>query len=254
MKRLFTLCASAVIASLIASTPASAQNVEVQLNICDDIKHVLKALNVRDEGQNRDVFYFETEGMNLFQNGVVVRLRLEDKKIKLTVKMELFSAAVFRELMKDPENDCEIDLHGTTRKMSCKFDYKLDNRAYHQLITGQARLSQFIGPRALTSLQRYTRAYEYLDQTLLLETKGGYYWKLALPQESEPLDIEYRVLGKDYVQAEISNRVPLGYEASRQAGLTAWMQQLGIKMCPSQDARTGDALHYLLTHGQGRRL
>jgi hypothetical protein len=59
---------------------------EVQINLCGEPGQIAKALAMRADSRRREVWYFDTRTLALFDRGAVFRLRVGDGPAELTLK------------------------------------------------------------------------------------------------------------------------------------------------------------------------
>jgi len=107
----FAWCAGANVA--FAAAPPPAGKAEVQINVCAEPAHVVKALDLRADSRVREVWYFDTPDRTLFARGVVFRLRQDEGAAELTLKVARQDcAALPAGLLPRDEGKCEFDWHG----------------------------------------------------------------------------------------------------------------------------------------------
>jgi hypothetical protein len=223
--------------------PESAR-VEVQISLCDDPDHIVRALDLRTSGAAFETWLFDDTRLTLFGRGVRFRLRVGARDAELTLKAATDDCTALRggHIPAD-QGKCEYDLHGERIGSAVSLRRTFDANTAHELLAGRLALSEALSPAQV----------RYLDETLHL-------W--PLPGDIRPLgpikvqsyrthggtrydvDISYLPDRERYV--EISRKVAYAQAAPSHAALDKVLADAGVAACTDQSAQAGNKLRSLL--------
>ncbi len=104
----------------------SLKQVELQWNICDDPVKVLKVLQFQEQKQSqREVFFYDTEALELLDQDVVIRFRKSQQKngeLKLERTIKFRNIEIKRipwKVLDQADSKCEWDIHVNLERLSC---------------------------------------------------------------------------------------------------------------------------------------
>ncbi|MCU0806087.1 MAG: hypothetical protein MUF79_13535 [Burkholderiales bacterium] len=209
---------------------------EVQINLCSDVKEIVRALQLRPAGAPREVWYFETPTRELFERGIVVRLRLRDRGGDLTLKVaDQDCRRVDPALLRQAGGKCEFDLHGADFRGAVSLGRDLDWTTTKALLEARLPLSE-----ALSTVQiGYLR-----DRTTAWPLPAG-----IAPRGPVRVDA-YRPEGKRYVvevwrlpggqrYAELSQKSTDADAPRLRAALESELARAGVARCSDQSSQAG---------------
>jgi len=221
---------------------------EVQINLCSEPGQIISALQlVRKKARPREVWYFDTAGLDLFRRGILFRLRSMGRKHELTLKVENQECArVNPELLPAGLAKCEYDLRGAQSVGAMSISRILDERQARGLLEGQSVLADLLSPAQV----RYLR-------------EGAAVWPLppglkrlgparieTYHRKGQSFDVELWQLPSGRRYAEISQKSSLEAARHVQSDLEDLLTRNRVKLCPDQGPQAGGRLEDLL----GRRL
>lgn len=238
--------ASATIVALagspaVAAPPASAP-VEVQINVCGDPAAVVDALAPHVEPQRRDVWYFDTRSLILFERGAVLRLRLGSDGAELTLKAARQDCALLpRELLPRGEGKCELDLHGDALHGAASLSRRLRADEAAALTAGRTGLSDVLSAAQIRFLRERLQAWPLPPDVVLLGpvTLRGY----RAPKERHALEVWTLPDGSSTL--EISQKTDVAGAARVHEALLARLARAGVSACADQSSRAEDKLRLL---------
>jgi hypothetical protein len=234
------LAAAAVLEA--CATAAFGQPAEVQINLCSEPGAIIKGLDLRADDRLREAWYFETAGLALFQRGIVLRLRLADRKPELTLKVAGQDCArVDPALLPRGEGKCEYDLHGADFKGAVSLSRRLDEAAVRELLDGRTPVGKVLSEAQIRYLRErlsawplppdvaplgpvHVRAYRPPDRRFIVEM-----WQL--PD------------GERYV--EISLKTQFEEAERRRSELETALARAGVAVCADQSSQAGAKLRVL---------
>lgn len=233
-----------------ASAFATAENpgapgarIELQVSLCDEPDHIIRALGLRPSGEPLEIWLFDGPALALFERGVRFRLRVGARDAELTLKAATGDCTSLRADALADQGKCEYDVHGERISSAVSLRHNLDSSIAHELVAGRTALPQTLSPVQI----------RYLDETLHL-------WPLA--KDTRPLgpieaqsystsssprydvDISRLPDGERYV--EISRKVPYAQAARSLVALTKALAVAGVTACADQSAQAVNKLRSLL--------
>lgn len=210
---------------------------EVQMNLCSASREIVRALHLRPAGAPLEVWYFETAGRDMFESGVVLRLRRTEKGGDLTMKVaDQDCRSLDPALLQEGKGKCEFDLHGADFKGAVSLTRRLDQAATKSLLDGRLPLSEALSPAQVGYLREKTSAWP-LPAGI---APRGPVWIDAYRAEGKGYLVEMWRLpgGQRYV--EISQKTAYADALRLRAALEAELAPAGVALCPDQASQAGN--------------
>lgn len=153
MKYVFALCISILNFTAAADSDRAA---DLQYSICDEPHIVRDALELKKgDSDERAVYLFETAKLDLFDHGLQIRLRMTDKKSRISIKRFDLSETEFLREQSQKDVKCEMDVHGKGQNhvLSCSIDSKVATDDTKRLIAGEIGLADVFDDAQQTFLK-----------------------------------------------------------------------------------------------------
>jgi len=106
-----------------------AWNSELQWNLCEmSLREAKNKLDGTEQSEKtRKTYFYDTENLDLYYNGVVIRERQTKKKIKRTVKVDVDSKKRIPDRWKNVTGfKCEFDVHSTQSSLTCSLEIEIE--------------------------------------------------------------------------------------------------------------------------------
>jgi hypothetical protein len=217
---------------------------EVQINLCSEPREIARRLELTSASANPvEAWYFDSVGLDLWQQGLLFRLRIKANQSELTLKAKRQDCAhLAAGLLPEAQGKCEYDLHGSSLEGAVSLNAVLDDAKVRGLLDGRIRLEE-----ALSAAQiRFLR-------------EGVHAW--PLPRDLEPLGPAriqaYRHPGRPFVVevwrlpsgrqfVEISAKSAFDGALRVQGELQHTLEQAGVQACADQSSQARAKLDALL--------
>jgi hypothetical protein len=222
--------------------PESAR-VEVQVSLCDDPEHIVRALDLRTTGAAFETWLFDDTLLTLFGRGVRFRLRVQARDAELTLKAAIDDCTSLQAgQVPTDQGKCEYDLHGEHIGGAVSLRHNFDANTAHDLLTGKLALSQALSPAQV----------RYLETLQLWPLPGGIRPLGPINVQSYrthggthyDVDISFLPHGERYV--EISRKVAYAQSKPSRAALDKALDDAGVAECTDQSAQAVNKLRSLL--------
>jgi hypothetical protein len=223
-------------------TPAA----EVQINLCGEPADIVGRLRLAPDGRPREVWYFDTPSLTLFDHGAVVRLRVDlatgEGGGELTLKAANQDCARIDPALVPPrEGKCEYDVHGDSVKGAVSLSQRLGRGTVLALLAGQVSLADVLSPaqaRLLTDgmgVRSVPRDVVRLGPANLASYRA--------PGKRYTVDVWQLPRDKRYV--EISQKTGRGEAADVQRQLEKRLRNAGVTACADQSSQAESKLRWL---------
>lgn len=128
---------------------------EIQFSLCPaDFEKTVAHLEISDvEVKERTTYFFDTKDGFFHRQGIILRLRVTDKKSSLTVKVRNVShSEVPVGLRNDEDLKCEYDVHLVRETPSCSLGHQLKMTDMAALIGSPQHLWELLSPAQVALL------------------------------------------------------------------------------------------------------
>lgn len=212
----------------------SVSNVELQWVLCEkSASQFFEKIQVKDVlSQKRNVYYFETPSLDLFQKGAILRSRETRNVVKTVAKFNYSSESEINwDLIHGQDAKCEWDSYvGSPEKIGCSIKSSSD---------------------ASSNSRWYSLAQEkFLSHETQIDFENLNIKKWGPAQSEEwvwdDLVLESVIGPNYYLSLELSTRVPLADKTLTQERIQTWLLQKNVKLCPQQMGHTGQLLKALM--------
>ncbi len=213
----------------------------------DVVRAALDAADV--EAEQREIYFFDTPKLDLFEAGVVLRARLvrggaDDSTVKLRpVVPEQLSSA----WKKTDGFEVELDAVGADAICSAKLSVDQDRGEIQEVATGQRAIRKLFSRSQEELLEQHGPSGIAWDNLAVLGPVDVRKW------EVRPKDLDYEVTVEEWVLPDDSDLVELsvkaepGDAAKANAAFVEFMRGRGIDTEGEQQTKTRSALHYFTT-------
>lgn len=136
-----------------SSCPEAAQHVraEVQVKVCSTPQQAIAALGLKPAKRPQmRVWLFDTPAFALQQQGVLVRMRDDGRRIELTTKARVRSCAQIDQRALGRQGKCETDLHGDHVQDAVSISSRPKSHQATALLKAEAEYAGTLLPRLLT--------------------------------------------------------------------------------------------------------
>jgi hypothetical protein len=230
-----------------ASSPVgTAAITEVKLIIAEgDLAraHTVLALDPDHASERRDVWFYDTRALSLFDHGVVLRARkVSDGADDSTVKLRPYHAsAVASSWFENDDFKCEIDRTGTRAVESCSLGSTPHKGEIDDVARGDRDVDKLFDDDQERFLGTYATgiAVPWTDLVPLGPIASTVWKRDAVTLEEWTLPSGARWL-------EASVKVPTPSAPSADARLHAWLTGYGLHESTAQDTKTRTALQSLV--------
>ena len=101
--------------------------VEIQIGVCDEPEHIVRALDLKPRGAPVETWLFDDAGLALFGRGLRLRLRLSERDAELTLKAAIADCKSLSVAhVPADQGKCEYDVHGTIINSAVSLRRSLD--------------------------------------------------------------------------------------------------------------------------------
>jgi len=211
----------------------AAPRAEVQINVCSTPDHIVGALGL-GAASLTEVWYFDDRSLDLFQRGLVFRLRITGGKPELTMKVaDQDCAIVPGALIPRPDGKCEYDLHGNDLRGAVSISTPLDYGTGGEMIAGHLALAQLLSDAQRRYLKEAVHLWPLTEST---EPLGPVYVDAYRGQEKRFVVESWRLpSGQRF--AEISRKVALRDAWRTRAELMNELAGSGVRACENQSSQ-----------------
>jgi hypothetical protein len=240
------LAAAAGSGSAAAADPpprASPAQVEVQVTLCAPPEDIVRALDLRKSGPALQVWLFDDEALSLYGRGLRFRLRMDGKRVELTLKVaDQDCAQIAAGLVPPGEGKCEYDLHGSKLAGAVSLATDLDAERALRLREGRAPLAQSLSGAQSRYLREAVRVWPLPEGLRAL----GPIEVLRYRSADNRYDVDVSRLPGGERYAEIARKVARADVEREHAALRAELVRAGVAACADQSAQAADKLRALL--------
>ncbi|OFZ84268.1 MAG: hypothetical protein A2603_15135 [Bdellovibrionales bacterium RIFOXYD1_FULL_55_31] len=239
--------AHSILLLLSLSASAYAGIVELHLSICEPSKaRAVAKLGLPDRrGETRDVSYFDTRNLELYSNGLVLRLRVTKKKTQFTVKIQgLTQDWVSDAFLALPGFKCERDRYGGRISESCSLNSSPSAEDVAAALN-EARVERLFSREQIEFVQQYYRVPLDLSSVKVLGPVPSQYWKFDANHFDDVLTLEHWTVGPDFEIVELSTRADAQDADRVYDELRAYALEKDLRICQEQSSKTRSTLEYL---------
>jgi hypothetical protein len=222
--------------------PPSKAWAEVQINLCGEPGEIAKALAMRADSRRREVWYFDTRTLALFDRGAVFRLRVGDGPAELTLKAARQDCATLPPaLLLRGEGKCEYDLHGDALHGAVSLSRPLPADETVSLLAGRTTLAATLGEAQIRFLRELLKVWPLPEGVTPIGpvTLDGY----RSAQGRHVLEAWNLPSGAVFV--EISQKARVANASRVHDELLARLDRAGVSLCTDQSSRADDKLRLL---------
>jgi hypothetical protein len=211
---------------------------ELQWVVCEPTAaKLLKKVNADPESPKlRDVYYTETQNLDIYNHGAVIRTRVskgENKKIKTAAKVNYEKEVqVPWRYLSDKEYKCEKDQYASKEKIGCS------------LYSHPSDLTNVDSIDQQEFIQRES-GFQQWDKSVLLGPAQSYEWSWQDESLNLALVLEKVQVSKYYFNLELSVRVDINKSKQTFDRIQNWLVAHQVNLCPVQKGRTGELLKVL---------
>ena len=218
-----------------ASFPA-----EVQVNLCSEPQEIIQALQLKRKGVNlREAWYFDTAKLDLFMSGVLVRLRISDKKSELTLKFAHQNCPeISLEFLPADQAKCEYDLHGEKLEGAVSISRSLETQQVDDLLNGSTALVDHLSPVQVRYLREGVDVWPLPSGLKLLGPGTIDTYK----NKNHPFTVEIWQLQSGLRTVEISQKSTVADARSVEVHLKEILASSQVKICEDQGSQAGRKL------------
>jgi hypothetical protein len=229
----------------ILSKGADVDGVEIKVTLDPSrVAALLAALGAEDAlGAKRDVWFYDTRGLRLFETGVILRARVKGDKADATAKVRPFERtrvdASWWELR---GFKCEEDRIGERRVPSCSITGDRSGAQVLSVASGEQPIAGlFSSDQARFVSDAGAGSLSWTD-VAALGPIHTIVWKVRTRLFEEPLVAEAWRLNDGEDVLELSLKTVAADADQRTRALEAYLQGLGFEAQPLQEAKTRRAL------------
>jgi hypothetical protein len=250
MKYFMTLVAMLLLNISNINKATAAEYTEVHVDLChSDEQDLLSKLDLSFEKRVfRNIAYFDTKNLNLFNSNLILRIRSSAEEHSLTVKIRnLKREQVDSKWLNSSDFKCESDLYFNKNTSSCSLSLNLTSTMIDDVFIGKTSIGSALPSSAVELIHDYIDLSFPIDQAQIAGPSSTYYWSWINSEFSKKLSLEIWTLGEKKIQ-EISTRVPVELADSGYKKLAAFLSEKGIAICDTdqQESKTKEALLYYL--------
>jgi hypothetical protein len=223
---------------------ASVPLAEVQLSLCGEVDHIIRALALVPRSAPTTVWLFDDDALTLFERGVRLRLRITGKRSELTLKVaDQDCARLDPALVPAADGKCEYDVHGSEMKGAVSLTRRLDARTRADLVARRIPPADALGPAQVRFLREVARLWPLpagvrplgpIALSSYRTQSGGY-----------DVDVSRMPAGERYV--EISRKQPVKDAPALGRAMADDVGRAGVEICPDQSAQAVNKLRSLRT-------
>lgn len=245
MKYIFALAALLLGSQSFA---ANERGADLQYYLCDKPHVVRDALDLKkSDADERDVYLFETAKLTIFDHGLQIRLRVKNKKARLSIKRFDLSEAEFAREEAQNEGKCELDVHGKgqIRILSCSSDAKISHEDAEKLIDGKLKLNEALDKTQAQILKDAAVDITRLELKVLgpIQSRA---WDFQLPEIDDGLALEQQKLPDGTRYIEFSVKTKAARLSNEIAAAERVLAAKGLSLCPDQTGQREGKLRALL--------
>jgi len=188
--------------------------------------------------------FFDTEALQLFKAGVILRIRLHrDAKDSLTLKLRDFDSSLIRpELLSQSRFRLKINRTGAHQTQIAKVETRTSNGRLKQVVQGKKKIQQALNPVQKQLFRQYMGSVEILDQLKLFSVVEARIWKWYDKTFPYRLTLEQWFLPSQKPLLELSIKVTPAQAEIAQKQLHKWLERQGIVYDLSKSSKTAICL------------
>lgn len=231
--------------SVAAETDGS--RIDLQINFRGDKKEVKQALNLKsNEASDRQVYLFENKKLEMYWNGIQIRLRIENGEYELGVKRWNISDEEFAHFESELMGRCEQDIHGPVITPACVIKILLDPKIAKKLLAGEVNLLSVLSREQLAILiHGPLPSPETLRSLLTLGPIQSEAWAWKKGGRKYSLDIQ-TVAGVSEPFMELSVKTEDEDPEDLHDEIVEWLEEKGLEVPYDQSGRRIEKLKALL--------
>ena len=230
-----------------ADTTDPGGNVEVKVTLrSDQVAAAVKAFKLKSgSASSRDVWFYDTAGLELYGRGVLLRSRkVKDAPDDSTVKLRpLAPSEVAPSRFAQAGFKCESDRTGTKTVPSCSLTVKQDQGEIDDVAEGKRTVDKLFSPEQEAFAARGGDV-PWADLTALGPVQASV-WKVKVKGLSAHVTFEQWVIPGGPTVLEASMRVPANGADAAAAELAALLVRKGFDASSTQETKTQAAFSAL---------
>ncbi len=217
--------------------------ITVKSNQIDKARAGLKL--VASQAERREVFFYDTHELALFERGVILRARKKlGAKDDSTVKLRPLTAGeVEKSWFAMDGFKCEVDSFGNKSVESCSLTSPQDSGEIDEVRAGGRAIKKLYAATQELFLADYaeTPAWNELE---VLGPVAVQAWQLHRSEVASDVNVELWTLPDGARVLEVSTRASVKAATARLAELTALLKKLGLDASGAQETKTKAALTF----------
>jgi hypothetical protein len=231
-------------ANLVGARPVQ---VEVKLTLrSEDIDLAHEQLDLdADDAEERDVFFFDTPELTLFDDGVILRARnIHETDDDSTVKIRPLDAAQVDASWFELDGfKCEIDRTPAASVPSCSLSVDQEEDEIEQTVDGERPIDKLFSSEQEDFLAEWDAAPDW-EHLAVLGPVDASVWKLKPKKLGRSITVERWALPDETRILEISARAAEPDADELETKLTDYLYGLGLEVDADGETKTRAALSY----------
>ncbi|NUO47860.1 MAG: hypothetical protein HOV80_03280, partial [Polyangiaceae bacterium] len=228
---------------------AAPVQVEVKVTVrAEDIDLAGERFELAADGaEERDIYFFDTPALELFDDGVILRARnVHDDVDDTTVKIRPLSAAsVARSWFKKSGFKCEIDQTSTKSVESCSYTLEQGEDEIDDAAKGERAIEKLFTSEQEDFLAKYAPSGPVdWSELRMLGPVAASVWKLEPEKLGTKMTVELWTLPNGERVLEVSARAPQEDADELTEDLEAYVSELGLVADPNGTTKTRTVLEY----------
>lgn len=225
-----------------APEPNAGAQIELQIGVCESPEAVVRALAATQDGAPREVWFFDTSALVLYERGVRLRLRVERGRGELTLKVANQDCArVAPDLVPGGEGKCEYDRHGERIAGAVSLERKIDVKTTRRLAKGTESVARALSPAQVRYLREIVGAWPLPADVRALGPAA--LRRYRTPDRRYDVDVLTLPPGGGHV--EVSRKVLLADGERAHVEMQADLARAGVPACAEQAAQSMNTLRTL---------
>jgi len=238
VKRTFTVFFSAF-GLLMSALPCGGQQVaqqsseimEVKVDVAEtDISIALANLQLKtDAATVREIYFFDTQQLDLFHRNIILRARKDEKKGDFVVKVRpIDSSTIDPHWFSEPGFKCSIDVTTSDSKEQCVVKEKVAAEDIDNVADGAQTIADLLTKRQRTFAQSYGFTDDLIANTATIGPMTSSEWDISADNDDD-MSAELWVLPQGQRFLELSTKVELGEDVKALAHLRQLLKKLNIR-------------------------
>jgi hypothetical protein len=225
--------------------------VDVHLTLCAPTTQTLRKFDLNEsDAKSREVWFFDTKNLDLFEQGLNIRARQKEDadKAEITVKLRpIDSANIADSWFENSDFKCETDDFGATSQGACSLNAKIKGSDFSdQLKAPDLRdllsdsQEKFISESLAVNFSR--------KDVLALGPVADQVWDFKNPRFPNGVSLEFWNVKGMTSMIELKSSTDAKSASSIHAALVSLAQENGLALCADQSGKAKDTMMYLASH------